>query len=204
MEKTLENCPYAALIIPESFVKARLFHNRIYAFISIPFKIFDDTEYPVCLSLFVPEEAKRGLKLKKNDFLVFSGNEYLGNYQSFLRELIYEGKEIQWRFNDPLGEVALSCVDGIKEPSVSFKTGEEEARPILPTCRSFTRIGGLPKGVDLKEFVALCNIELAEYRKKTSDIFMAAFKGLRKDGRYRRRLDFADARMIMNRAAKKI
>ena len=33
---------------------------------------------------------------------------------------------------------------------------------------------------------------------------MTAFKGLRKDGRYRRRLDFSQAREILNLAARNV
>jgi len=39
---------------------------------------------------------------------------------------------------------------------------------------------------------------LSEFRKETHDIFLTPFKGLRKDLKYRRRLDYALARNIVN------
>ena len=39
---------------------------------------------------------------------------------------------------------------------------------------------------------------LNDFRRETYDIFLTPFKGLRKDFRYRRRLDYALARNIVN------
>ena len=47
-------------------------------------------------------------------------------------------------------------------------------------------------------FLYRCNQYLTWYRENTQDVFMTSFKGLRKDGRYRRRLDFETAKAIMS------
>ena len=52
--------------------------------------------------------------------------------------------------------------------------------------------------VDYESEVA--NELLATYREKTQDVFMTSFKGLRADGKYRRRLDFKTARAILAKA----
>ena len=39
-------------------------------------------------------------------------------------------------------------------------------------------------------------------RYKTGDVLLTSFKGLRADGKYRRRLDFKTAQMVMNLAVK--
>jgi hypothetical protein len=72
------------------------------------------------------------------------------------------------------------------------------------SSRSFTRISGLPKHINLNDFLNECNIILKDYREKTKDVLMTSFKGLRKDGKYRRRLDFKTVRYIMNKALKKL
>lgn len=69
------------------------------------------------------------------------------------------------------------------------------------TSRSRTRIGGLHRSRNTERIVEEANKILAERRSATGDVFMTAFKGLRKDGKFRRRLDFAQARDILNMAA---
>ena len=53
-------------------------------------------------------------------------------------------------------------------------------------------------------FINTCNRILNEYRVKTEDAFMAPFKNLRKDMKYRRRLDFATAKLIMSKAVEEL
>ena len=83
--------------------------------------------------------------------------------------------------------------EGEKIPSESIKV----------SSRSFTRVSGLPDDIDRKEFLKECNIILADYREKTKDVLMTSFKGLRKDGKYRRRLDFKTVKSILNIAIKR-
>ena len=54
------------------------------------------------------------------------------------------------------------------------------------------------KEVNLNDFIDECNRKIMQYRNATSDVFLTSFKGLRKDGRYRRRLDFNTAKNIMS------
>jgi hypothetical protein len=58
--------------------------------------------------------------------------------------------------------------------------------------------------IDLDQFLTCCNEILTEYRVNTKDVFLAPFKNLRKDGVYRRRLDFATAKLIMSKAAEMV
>ena len=51
--------------------------------------------------------------------------------------------------------------------------------------------------VTQKEWDAVVDF-LNKYREDTADVFFASFKGLRDDGRYRRRLDFDAAKNIMS------
>ena len=41
---------------------------------------------------------------------------------------------------------------------------------------------------------------LETYRTQTHDVLMTSFKGLRQDGKYRRRLDYATARALLDLA----
>ena len=196
LECMLSNCKYVAAIIPESFITSGLFTDRLYGVISLNVKMFDDTECPVCLALFVP--SKNG-----NNFRLYVGNKYLGDYdhlKSFdLSEYInyYEG----WKFNDQQGEIGMKCVDNQQTDDIYFHEGELiEPSRIKISSRSFTRITGLPKGIDRQTFINEANNIINEYREKTKDVFLTSFKGLRKDGVYRRRIDFKTVRCIMNKA----
>ncbi len=197
----LQNLDYVAAIIPESFINANLFHDRLYAFVSLTCKMFDDTDCPVCLALFIPENQKKDIvpHLDDNDFFVYRQNKKLGTYQQLEANKPSPKISVVWRFNDKEGNIGIRCIDGTVSPSIEFIRGEEiDKDKIKISSRSLTRVSGLPIDIDLNLFLKKCNKKLIEYRENTSDIFLTSFKGLRKDNFYRRRLDFANAKVIMN------
>lgn len=193
LEKILNNCNYAAAIVPETFITSGLFHSRLFAVISLTCKMFDDTECPVCLALFIPQH--------KDSFLIYRMNELLGSYDELIKNDIRCITENKWNFNDPNGEIGIWCIDGTKEPAIHFGKGENiPSNKIKISSRSLTRVSGLPNGIKLEELISECNKILNNYRDTTKDVFLASFKGLRNDGLYRRRLDFATARNILNQS----
>lgn len=195
----LKNLNYIAAIIPESFINANLFHDRIYAFISLTCKMFEDTDCPVCLALFIPTNQKKEVKLTKDDFYIFRQNKKIGKYLILKNKKPISNIQIDWKFNDPEGEIGIKCIDGTVKSSIEFIKGIEiNKNKIKVSSRSLTRVSGLPNDIDLNVFLEKCNKKLIQYREDTSDIFLTSFKGLRKDNRYRRRLDFANAKIIMN------
>lgn len=197
LDVMLKNVPYVAAIIPETFITSGLFHNRIHSIISLTCKMFDDTECPVCLTLFCPEH--------EGTFKIYRMNECLGDFDKLAKHDIKCDLNIPWKINDPEGEIGAWCIDGTKEPTIRFGYGKDiNSKKIKVSSRSLTRVSGLPEDIDLDDFIKECNKVLAKYRKETKDIFMASFKGLRRDGLYRRRLDFATAKQIMSQAVKNL
>lgn len=195
----LKNIDYVAAIIPESFINANLFHNRLFAFVSLTCKMFDDTDCPVCLALFIPENQKEDVKLNKNDFYVYRQNLKIGNYKNLIDKQIKSLIRIEWKFNDKKGNIGIRCIDDTYKESIEFIYGKDiDENKIKISSRSLTRISGLPSDIELDDFINRCNKKLNIYRKNTEDIFLTSFKGLRSDGKYRRRLDFANAKIIMN------
>lgn len=195
LDKMLHNCDYIAAIIPESFVTSNLFHDRLYGIISLNIKISYFTNCPVCLALFVPNKAH-------NDFVLYSGDAINGTYNN-LKKYVLNGfkKGNDWTFNVPNGNIGVKCVDGTTGASIYFCRGELiNPSKIKPSSRTFTRVSGLPSNISLEDFINKCNTILNQYRKNTKDIFLTSFKGLRKDGKYRRRIDFNTIRKIMNEA----
>lgn len=199
----LENNEYVAAIIPETFIKQKLFHNRLLSIISLTCRMFDDTEHPVCLALFVPEKEKNS-----NNFSVWQNNSYIGEYKKLEEHVLSPTEKFPWVFNDPNGLIGLKAADGNKRADIAFILGEEiMSTSIKVSSRHNTRIS--LKGVDLTKdeidnLIQLANIILKERRNTTKDVFMTAHRGLREDGKYRRRLDFSQARDILNLAYSKI
>lgn len=197
----LDNVRYLAAIIPESFITQGLFHERLYGIATLNCRMFDDTECPVCLALFVPEIDKINL-LIKNDFYYYKGNINLGLFSEMeAKKRIYEDAQtsINWKFNNPDGEIGLYAIDSTSNQSIRFVDGNDiPENKIKISSRGITRISGIPKNLDSKDLIKEANSVLMEFRYNTQDIFMTSFRGLRKDGDYRRRLDFSLAKIILN------
>lgn len=194
LDVMLNNTDYVAAIIPESFLTQELFHHRLFAIVSLTCKMFDDTECPVCLALFIPEHS--------NDFLIYRQNRSIGKYTKLKKAIqISSFDAIKWRFNDPTGSIGLYAVDNQFGPSIRFCLGDEiDPKDVKSTSRSITRISGLSEAMDIQAFIDKCNELLVEYRTSTKDVFLTSFKGLRKDNQYRRRIDFKTAKNILNKA----
>lgn len=194
LQKCLDNADYVAAIIPESFIVQNLFHNRLSAVISLTMKMFDDTECPVCLALFVPNKTDLNFKIYNNDV-------FIGDYLSLKSYQLETKEKVPMIFNSPDGEIAIYAVDNNKEDSIYFDHG----KTLLPekikhTSRAYSRIKLNYKFTtqEINDIIILSNQLLNESRAKTNDVFLTAFKGLRKDGKYRRRLDFKQVRNIIS------
>ena len=68
--------------------------------------------------------------------------------------------------------------------------------PVKPTGRYITHVRTEKEDIDID---VLNNI-LDEVRDSTKDVFMTPYRGLRKDGKYRRRMDWSSARGIIHKA----
>lgn len=203
----LQNVDYIAAIIPESFITQNLFHERLFGVVSLNCRMFEDTEVPVCLALFSPTSDVRKQEIGE-DFYVYRGNVCFGMYSELKNQLdkfLNTNEKIEWKFNNPKGEIGLYAVDSTTSRSIRFVSGDEiNSSKIKVSSRGVTRISGLPQGIDFDDFIQEANKKLDEFRNKTNDVFLTSFRGLRKDGEYRRRLDFALAKVILNNAIEEL
>lgn len=192
----LLNCDYVAAIIPESFITAGIYHDRLETVISLPFRMFDDTECPVCLALFSPSEGS-------DDFIIYSGDEKVGSYKELTEtceRILHTETEMKWTMNAVDGQIGVCCVDNTENGLGIAFTDDFKDWKVSPSNRSYTVVGGLPDGIEPKAVIEKANRILEAYRSATKDVFMTSFKGLRKDGRYRRRLDFKTVQRILSKA----
>lgn len=198
LERMLQNTKYVAAIIPESFLTQELFHNRLFGVVSLTMRMFEDTDCPVCLALFVPEEEKE----ERDNFIIYSNDHLIGNYVNMKKELSESNLNKNFKFNVPNGEIGLMAIDNTRTNSIKFVLGETiNSEKIKTSSRSITRITfeGI-ENIDIETLIFKANMLLEEERELTSDLFFTAFKGLRNDGKYRRRLDFKNAKRILNKA----
>ncbi len=216
LEQCLIHCGWVAAIIPEAFIRSGLFLQRLRDFISLvpqthyppdkgdkggsisrsdspPDKggkggsaMFEDTEHPVGLALFAPDVT--------SDIRIWRNNQFLGTMCELRKHLPQPSANRDIAFNDPNGNLGLIAIDNTVSASIRFcPPAELKDYPIRVHCRSITKIG-VPWDVDID----MLNTRLTTIREKTHDVFLTAFKGLRRDGQYRRRLDWALARSIID------
>jgi hypothetical protein len=206
LDLALTHNRWVALIIPESFITQGLFHDRLITVISLTCKMFEATDVPACLALFVPIEVKQEhTDLKPLDFKVYIGKRYAGHFESLQNKKPTANKHLPWKFNDTQGEIGLRALDNTEKASICFVTGQSLVDvKITGSSRSITRISGVSKNIDLALLIKKANFILRLYRKTTKDILLTAFKGLRKDKKYRRRLDWQTARDILDKAVEEM
>lgn len=191
LNKMLDNTKYVAAIIPESFITSGLFQNRLFGVISLTTKMFDDTDCPVCLALFG--------SVNTDNFVIYSDSKEIGNYNDIKQHIINPMRTLNLSFNNPNGKIGLYGVDNTKNSSIRFVMGDDiDPLIVKTTSRAVTRIGIDMDDINYCDFIACANDKLNEFRERTNDLFLTSFKGLRADNRYRRRLDYKNAKNILS------
>ena len=190
----LANAKYVAAIVPESFVTSGLFRERLVAVISLTRTMFETTEAPTCLALFSPTGAL--------DVAIWRGRTYVGGLLGLAKELRVPASADRIRFNEVSGQIGLRAIDGVQGASIAFVPASEiDKHAVNGSSRLVTRIAidSLDDHV-VDQVITVANRKLAEYREATQDVLLTAFKGLRADGRFRRRIDYETARRILGAA----
>jgi hypothetical protein len=194
--RMLSNCSWIAAIIPESFLTRGLFTDRLEFVISLNMEMFGDTEFPVCLAVFSEQST--------SDFEIWAGENFLGKMsqlRTFEESRLLTPPKGAFKFNDPSGTLGLTAIDSTTQPSIRFHHGEViPSSDIKNSSRAMTRISSrhLPANKEqLSQLIEAANRHIEEYRDGTKDVFLTSFKGLRKDGHYRRRMDWNTASKVL-------
>lgn len=204
VEAMLSNADYVLAIIPESFITRGLFKERLYGFISVTDNLFDDTGIPVGIAVWVKEPT--------SDIEIYSGNHYLGKLGELKKKVqlfnkdTYVSSNIKVIFNDPNGILGVQAIDNTKTASLAFVKGETiKPEKIKHTSRHITRVTVVDKITNevlvteenLVRVIEQANSVLVQYREETDDVFLTSTKGVRADGKYRRRLDFKTISLLL-------
>lgn len=189
LDLCLQNCDYVAALIPATFLQSGEFRKRLETVIFLhDQQMFTDTDNPVCLALFSPHLTA--------SIEIFNDDKRIGLLHELEKALPKKTRQLELTFNHPDGSLGFVAFDNTRAPSIRFCTGAElERYDVGFSTRMITRIHGdvghIPTTVDM------LNRRIAEFREQTGDIFLTPFKGLRKDGKYRRRMDYRLARKFI-------
>ena len=185
----LKHCEYVGAIIPASYLQTGLFRERLSKYILLHEHLFMDTENPTCLALFNLKESKR--------IDLYYDEDHLGSLSALKKSLPKACSDRELKFNDPKGNLGFISFDNTEKPTIRFCEIEEiKDYPIKVSSRFITRISG--KFDNIPKMIKKLNIQISRFRNDTRDIFLTPFKGLRKDGFYRRRMEFSLARDFIN------
>ncbi|MYE38134.1 MAG: hypothetical protein F4X82_01265 [Candidatus Spechtbacteria bacterium SB0662_bin_43] len=189
LQLMLDNCDFVAALIPASFLQKDDLKNRLSYFIVLHDPMFSDTENPVALALFgSSEESVR----------IYHNNSFVGNLSELKQFIPTTHGQSAVRFNAPEGEIGFIAFDNIRERSIRFCEGEDLRRYVIKhTTRMITRIECDAGEHDIVALVHDLNNDINEFRDNTQDVFLTPFKGLRKDGMYRRRMEYSLAKKFI-------
>ncbi len=197
VEKCLVN-DFGVMIIPETFLNSKFPKNRLVSITIIEDQLFNDTENPICVICFDNmQKAYDQIDVYKNDQLIGK----LGYFEKMRRT---PHKSIYMKFNAPKGQIALRAVDTTnpKKP-ISFMRPEEinyDLANIKNSSRLITVIEVRADDQAIDKIIKYSNQMLFDFRKKTCDVLLSPFKGNKKNGERRRRLDYMTARAFLEDA----
>jgi hypothetical protein len=98
----------------------------------------------------------------------------------------------------------LIAIDSTSGPGIKFVEGSTiDSSTIKVSSRYSTRITIENSNVSLEDLIKDLNTTLAKYRSLSEDVFLTSFRGIRKDGKFRRRIDWDTVRgMILSTLSK--
>ncbi|MDD4358884.1 MAG: hypothetical protein PHY30_03670, partial [Candidatus Pacebacteria bacterium] len=202
IDRCLRNNKFGIAIIPETFINSKFPKNRLSSITIIEDKMFDDTDVPVCVICFDD-------KIKSyNEIKVYKNNLYLGNLGQFEKRRKIPAKNIPIKFNSPYGQIALRAVDATtSKKNIQFMHPEAidyDLSFVRESSRLITLIEVEMEQDSVDRLIDYSNEILISFRKEMHDVLLSPFKGNKKNGERRRRLDYGTARAILEEAYAKI
>jgi hypothetical protein len=198
LENALESADYVVAIIPETFLLSSFPKDRLELAVVIQTELFGDTDAPALVACFGKQTTKSAV--------VYIGSRLVGRLNEIL-ELRKPKVSTKLRivFNDPNGRIGLRAVDGSDGKSpIEFMTAKSFDYPpesVVVSSRLMTYLE-LPELSDAQvaKLIGKANAILTQIRQVSGDLVLAPFKGNDRNGKRRRRLDYALARRILNLA----
>ena len=197
LENALASADYVVAIIPETFLLSTFPKHRLELAVVIQDSLFGDTDAPALVACFTKEHCANAH--------VFTGNQSIGTLSEILALRDSTAPKQKIVFNEPTGRIGLRAVDGSDgESPIAFMPASEfdySSRKVMVSSRLMTYLD-LPDLSDdeIDSVIIRANAALKKIRKDSGDLVLAPFKGNDKNGKRRRRLDYALARILLNGA----
>jgi len=197
VEKCLTS-DFGVMLIPETFINSSFPKHRLTSITIIEDVVFEDTENPICVICF-DNKIKDYAEIK-----VYKNGNLLGNLKKYEQMRKLPNKKLTIKFNSIKGQIALRAVDGTNpQKSISFMKPEEidyDLSTIKESSRLITLIEMKVGNERIEKIINRSNLILSDFRTQTHDILLSPFKGNKKNGERRRRLDYSTARAILEDA----
>lgn len=198
IDKCMENNSFGVIIIPETFINSKFDKNRLTSITIIEDQLFNDTETPVCIICF--DNKNKSYK----EISIYKNDELLGDLDYFEKMRKTPHKNTYIKFNSQKGQIVLRAVDTTNPQNpISFMRPEEidyDLSTIKESSRLITMIELEAKRHEIDDIIKRSNKILSDLRKETYDVILSPFKGNKKNGERRRRLDYFTARAIIEDA----
>jgi hypothetical protein len=197
LEKALESAEYVVAIIPETFLLSTFPKHRLELAVVIQDQLFGDTDAPALVACFTKDDCA--------DAHVFTGNQSIGTLSEILALRDSTAPKQKIVFNEPKGRIGLRAVDGSDGKSpIAFVAAADfhyPAESVAISSRLMTYLD-LPElsDAEVSKMIGRANEILAQIRHASGDLVLTPFKGNDRNGKRRRRLDYALARKILNLA----
>jgi hypothetical protein len=181
LEQCFRSFPYGIAIIPETYQLHPKKSKRIISATILEENPFDDTDFPVVIICWGPEE--------RNDYDIYKNDQLVGTFNSLNAKLPIKKKldKDLVKFNDVNGNLGIVCIDrGDLIGGIKFTDPANIKGAIKHSSRTSTRVM-IKTNIGINQLITECNIILKQYREDTADVFMAPFKGNDNQGLRRRR-----------------
>jgi hypothetical protein len=197
LENALASADYVVAIIPETFLLSSFPKDRLELAVVIQDRLFGDTDAPALVACFT--------KIAQESAEIFTGNKKIGALSKILALRNSKDPKQKIVFNAPSGRIGLRAVDGSDGhspieflPAASFYY---PASSVVGSSRLMTYLEMPDLNVaDIQLVIEEANRSLNRMREASGDLVLAPFKGNDRNGKRRRRLDYALARKILNQA----
>lgn len=199
LDKCLAACKWVVAIVPETFINSGYSKDRLFSITILENNPFSDTDCPVCVLCF--DDTHRS----KKEILVYRNDGLLGTLGDYEQLRLTPNFDVSVKFNDPEGPVALravdlvgpgDCIQFLPRNQIKYSASNVKVSSRLIT---FLSIPGLDDKL-IPDVITKANHILDDFRHRTKDVTLSPFKGNRKDGIRRRRLDYYTARAILEMA----
>lgn len=197
LEKCLNASDYVVSIVPESFLLANVLLDRLQSITILEENPFDDTTFPVCVVCYGDTQTSL------EEIKIYKGDKYCSTFKELISQDLKPQGWLKVKFNYIDGNIGIRCIDGVGvDDNIRFCLPVELDYDISKINKNsrFITVAQIDTDVDIELIIKKANEILNDYRVRTNDLLMLAFRSNKKNGVRRRRVDFKTVRAILEQS----